>query len=276
MTGKVIVVALDGSTHALDAVPVASTLATILGATIRLVHVGPEPPNPPEALASAGLEAAQLKGRVLDTRAGEPSVEIVRAARESGASFIVMCTHTGVLRVGRPLGGTALGVLEAAPCPLVLVRPERGTRPWALRRILLPHDGTPTTSAAVGPAAVLAREAGAELVVLHVAGPRARLSDEAGAIAPPRYLDQPQHEWPAWVGEFIERLGCLCPLESVKVRMALAHGEPSKETIRFAEENGSDLIALAWRGAWAGDRAAIVKDLMRRSPCPTMVVRADR
>lgn len=275
MSGQTIVVALDGSAHALDALPIATTLSTILHATIRVVHVGEAPVLPADVLVRLGLGGAGIEGLVIDTRAGEPSDEIVGAAHEWRASFIVMCTHTAVAQVGRPLGRTALGVLERAPCPVLLIRPERGTAPWALRRILLPLDGTPATSAAVRPAAELARAADAEIVVLHIVAPAARPPGERGSLTAPRYLDQPQHEWPAWEGEFIERLGCICPLASLKVRMSMAHGDPGVETARFAAESGADLVVLAWRGAWEGDRAAHIKTLIRSSPCPAMVVRVD-
>ena len=41
------------------------------------------------------------------------------------------------------LGRTAMKVLQNAPCPVVLVPPERGATPWHLHHILVPHDGTP-------------------------------------------------------------------------------------------------------------------------------------
>jgi nucleotide-binding universal stress UspA family protein len=174
----------------------------------------------------------------------------------------------------KPLGSTALAVLESAPCPIVLVRPDRGTRPWALHRVLLPHDGTPTTSAAIPPAAKVAATAGAELEVLHVAAPGSRPSQEQGSLMPPRYVDQPQHEWPAWAGEFLERLGGACELGSLKVHMSLGTGTPGEEVLRRAGEHASDLIVLAWRGAWEGERAATVKAVLRGAPCPVMIVRS--
>ena len=57
-------------------------------------------------------------------------------------------------------------VLGKAPCPLVLVPPDRGSAPWHLHHVLLPHDGTPSTSAALAPAEEIAEHAGAELLSL--------------------------------------------------------------------------------------------------------------
>jgi nucleotide-binding universal stress UspA family protein len=90
----------------------------------------------------------------------------------------------------------------------------------------------------------------------------------------PRYLDQPQHEWPAWAGEFVERFACMCPLESLRVHMSLVHGTPGDEILQFAQERSVDLIVLAWRGEWERDHAATIKAVIRRAPCPVMVARS--
>lgn len=274
MTTPTLVVPLDGTERALVALPIAKQLAELTGATIHLVHVAHELTPPADVLAGIGLSGIELRGSVLDTQAGDPPSGILREASQLGSALIVMCTHTALAAGEKTLGRTALAVLKGATCPLVLVRPERGMHPWAVRRILLPHDGTPTTSAAIGPAALLARQAGAELAVLHVAGAGSRAPIERGSLAVPRYVDQPQHEWPAWIGEFVERLGSVAPIEALKVRMCLSYGAPGDEVLRSAREQASDLVVLAWRGGWEGEHAATVKAVLQRAGCPIMIVRA--
>jgi nucleotide-binding universal stress UspA family protein len=219
-----------------------------------------------------GLSAAELQGAVLDAKAGDPASGIIEAASERHSMFIVMCTHTGAA-ADTIVGRTALAVLRDAPCPVILVRPQRGVAPWMLKQVLLPHDSTPTTSATIGPAADLARKAGAELVVLHVADASGRLPDEHGSLPTSRYADQPQHEWPEWVKEFLDRLSCVCPLHALKVRLTLASGAPSEEVPRAAAGLAADLIVLAWRGEWGDDRAETVKAAIRGATCPVMVLR---
>ena len=166
-----------------------------------------------------------------------------------------------------------MGVLYDASCPVVLVPPERGTTPWHLHHVLVPHDGTPSTSAALQPAAQLADRARAELLVAHVTNIRAGPAGP-GSFTTPRYVDQPQHEWPAWSSEFLNRLACICPLGHLHVRVSLAHGDPAAEILRLSERQSADLIILAWRGRWDAPHAAILKDVLRGARCPTMVVRA--
>ena len=89
----------------------------------------------------------------------------------------------------------------------------------------------------------------------------------------PFYLDQPQHEWPVWASEFLERLACICSLDGLRVRLLVGRGSPAAEIVRVATEQSTDLIVLAWRGRWAGKRAATLKAVVRQAPCPTVVVR---
>jgi nucleotide-binding universal stress UspA family protein len=198
-------------------------------------------------------------------------VEILQVAGEIKPRLIVMCKHSGAER-GKMLGRTAMKVLHDALCPVVLVPPERGAIPWHLHHVLVPHDGTPTTSAALPPAAELAQLGHAELLVVHVTNIRAA-PVEPGSLTTPRYVDQPQHEWPAWASEFMNRLACVCPLDHLHVRILLAHGNPAAEILRMSEKQSTDLIVLAWRGRWDAPRAATLKNILREAHCPIMVVR---
>jgi nucleotide-binding universal stress UspA family protein len=268
-----ILIPLDGTEQALVALPVAKRLAELYDATLHVVHVTREVTPPADVLDRIGITGAELRGSVLETREGDPDAGIVEAAEELKPAFVVMSTHS-VAPIGeRCVGATALAVLKGAPCPVVLVRPERGVAPFTLRRILLPHDGTPITSAAIGPAAELARKAGAELHVLHVASPGSLPPEESGALISPRYTDQPQHEWPAWAQEFIERVASVTPLHEIQIRLSLAHGVPGDEIVRFAREHASDLVVLAWHGEWEGVHAATVKAALASGAPPAMIIR---
>ena len=143
---------------------------------------------------------------------------------------------------------------------------------WRLRRVLFPHDGSPAAAGAVRRAAEFARRAGAELLVLQVAVGGIPVPEERGSLTLPLYLDQPQHEWPTWVSEFIERLACVCPLAGLRVRLLLGRGEPAAEILRVVREESADLIVLAWKGNWAPEHAVTLKAVLREAPCPIMVV----
>lgn len=272
MTPSIILVPLDGSKQALAAVPVAKALCEIGGMAIRILHVGHREPSREELYDRLAHGTQALDDLPIDARTGDPAAEIVRAARDLQAELIVMCRHS---RSGPAelLGRTATHVLVDAPCPVILAPPERGLAPWYLHHLLVPHDGTPTTSAALGPAMRIASLADAELLVAHVTQAQPP-PGEPGSFTIPRYLDQPQYDWPSWGNEFAERLACMCPLGRLHVRVFLARGEPASEILRLSEEQPTDLVVLAWRGRWEAPHAHILKDVLRRAPLPVMIVRA--
>jgi nucleotide-binding universal stress UspA family protein len=146
-----------------------------------------------------------------------------------------MCKHSGGER-GKMMRRTAMQVLHDAHCPVGLVPPQRGATPWHLHHVLVPHDGNPSTSCALRPAAELAEHGRAELLVVHVMDVGAAPA-ELGSLTTPRYVDQPQHEWPAWASEFIGRLACGCPLGQLHVRILLAHGNAAAEILACPRSN---------------------------------------
>ena len=269
-----VIAPLDGSVEAIAALPIARVLAELERATLHVVHVG-EPILPPgELLHVLRLAREQVRGLVIAQAGGAPAAGIVRLASEWQSLLIAMCTHTNLAGAEGELGSVAERVLREAPCPVLLVRPELGSRPRALRRIVLPHDGTPTTAAALQPAVDLVGRSGAELDVLHVAAAAASHPAEPGTLAAPQYLDQPQHEWPVWTREFLERILSLCHCPpAVQVRLFLRAGEPGAEIVRFARERQSDLIVLAWRGYLDRERAGTLRIVIRDAPCPMLILR---
>ena len=264
MTQPVILVPIDGSQDALTTLSVAKVLAEIERARVRIVHVSESKEKP--AVSVTRLKLPEIDGSTIEARIGDPAEQILHLAAEMKPRLIVMCKYTAA-DSGKTLGSTAMKVLRNAPSPVVLVPPGRGSAPWHLHHVMVPHDGTPTTSAAVRPAAELAERAGAELLVAHVTSTGAAPS-EPGSLTTSRYVDQPHHEWPVWTDEFVKRFACICPLGHLHVRMFLAHGDPAAQIVRLAKKQSMDLIVLAWRGKWEGGRAATLKEILRGAHCP--------
>jgi nucleotide-binding universal stress UspA family protein len=267
-----VLIPLDGSEHSLHALPVALELARVEGRTPLLLNVGARYTDPRADLQRIGLAPERLGRAVFEVAEGAPSEAIARIASERGADLVVLCTRTGLPTGFGDLGPIAAAVLRSAPCPVVLVRPQTVGTEWHLRTVLLPHDGTPTSAAAISSAARLSRSAGARLDVLHVTARAAALPPERGSMGAPRYVDQPQHEWPVWAQEFLGRLCCDSPVPQA-LHLGLAYGDPGAEIVRHAVERRADLIVLAWRGNLDADHAASVRHVLRNAPCPAYVLR---
>jgi nucleotide-binding universal stress UspA family protein len=170
------------------------------------------------------------------------------------------------------LGSVTREVLRQAPCPIVIVPPERVDQSWSLRQILLPHDGIPTTAAVIARAADLAEKAHAELAVLHIASPTTPPPGEPGALMAPQYLDQPQHEWPIWAREFMDRIVALGgPPPAVRMRLFFACSEPADAIVQFVGEHQTDLVIIAWVVGWEPEQRTTMRKVIDQAPGPLLI-----
>lgn len=271
-----ILVPLDGSREAKDALPVARLVAGIVHGTIHVVHVLEAPVAPDELLRLIDLRPEETRGLVVDQIVGRPADAIVHFARDAHAHLIVMTTRGRTAYHGRTVRPVVEEVIRRAPCPVLLVRPEidqKVASMTGIHRILLPLDGAPSSAAVISPALDLAERSGAEVDVLYVAtrGPR---PTEPGSLTAPLYVDQPQYEWPTWAEEFVRRFGtCLGarPL-TTPMRLLLRRGDPASEIVALAVERQSDLIVLEWRGRMDPAHARVVKGVLTRAPCPVLLI----
>ncbi len=274
-----ILVALDGSPAAAAALPTARAVAGQLGAVITLVHVAREPMAGDERREYLDLERDRREGeslRHLTNR--EPAEGILETAKDLDAALIVLTTH-GAAEPEHGLGPVAEKVIAQAALPVLLVRPEAMTGAHgyagALKRLLIPVDGAPGTARALKPALVLAVRLGASVDLLYVAAPLQTTAQEPGSIRAPRYVDQPQHEWPQWSNEVIDRLIAYadCPA-CVPMQMYLVLGEPAREITRFAREHGEDAIVLVRQSRLEPGRAAVLRAVLDQAPCPLLIIGA--
>lgn len=273
MRVRSVVVPIEGRSDSLVALPVARTLVDLFGASLHVLLVGDRGESPRDAVEALGVDRGLVHDAVFDHEPGAPAETIARYATAHPDPIVVLSTHTGSDSPKDAIGSVAEAVLRSGLCPLVLVPPGRGTGPWSLERILLPHDGTPSTNAAMDPAGDLAELTGAEILVLHVAESGRRRPDEPGTLTAPRYIDQPQHEWPQWAAEFIDRMTALGhPPAEVRFRLTMAAGDPGTEIVRAARRDDASLIVLVWHGRWLRDRALTLKCVVQQAERPVLVL----
>jgi nucleotide-binding universal stress UspA family protein len=125
-------------------------------------------------------------------------------------------------------------------------------------------------------AAHFAHRAGAELLVLHVGTNVAgKPSPAPGTLAAPKYVDQWHHEMAWWAQEFLGRLEALCHAPAaVNLQLFMAAGKPNAEILRFAREHAINLVVMTWQGWWDPEHAQTLKEVIRESTCPVLVLRA--
>lgn len=245
-----VIAAIDNSAAARPVLAAASELAALLSADVEALHVREDG----DRIAAAAAAAAHVPLREL----ADPPVEsLVAAATGLEVSALVLGARA-MPAVPTPLGHVALEVMTSLAKPLVVVPPEVRL-PFALRRMLVPLDGTRETAVALGEVIGLARDSRVEVVVLHV-------HDERSL---PPFSDQPQHETAAWEREFL----CRCyPGIPDDLRLELRVGAPGESIIRVADEVDADLIALGWSQDLSPGRAVVVREVLGRSRAPVLLV----
>jgi Universal stress protein family len=245
-----VIAALDNSVAAAPVLRTAISFAKLLGTEVEAIHVQEDGRRMPESVAAAAdLPLRTLRGATVDALVGaaaaEDVVALVLGARRTPAG-------------ARPVGTTAFAVMRSLAKPVLVVPPD-AARAGRLRSVLVPLEGTVSSSLAPRSIMKLARAAELDVVVVHV-------RDEASL---PAFTDQPQHEASAWGHEFLARY---CPWGIADVRLEVRHGVREEQILRAAEESHVDLIALGWLQELAADRAPVVRTVLERGRVPILLI----
>lgn len=279
-----ILVPLDGSDFAEQALPVARNLAAQLNAPIHLLAVYqpivPVATTPSIQLYDRTYDAEQalrladtLRARAealakeVPTGVTHSVVEsqkvvdaILEEAGKVGARFLVTTTHGrgGFQRFW--LGSVADGLVRAATLPVLLVRPKLpeqepqrtelqpvGEPPQAqpFRKLLLPLDGSPLSEQAIKPGLELLAPEGASVRLLRVVTiPPTRLAPQDTFWTP---LEQEAFdERRAEATAYLEDIARNDLPSSVDASIsAPLHASPAMAIIEEAGEWGADIIAMS-------------------------------
>jgi universal stress protein A len=139
----------------------------------------------------------------------------------------------------------------------------------ALRKILVPHDFSETSEAAVRYAIALAHNFGAQLHLLHV-GDKARFEM---ATEFPLGLDGTLEDA---VRERLVKI--LTPREQIDFKpvFEFKSGSPAAEIAKYAKETEIDLIVMGTHGRGFVAHAmlgSVAEKVVRTAPCPVLTVR---
>jgi nucleotide-binding universal stress UspA family protein len=245
-----VLAALDNTVAARPVLATAEAFASLVGSEPAVTHVRVNGDR-------AARLVAEAAGRPLVELTGEPVEELVRAASRDDVSAIVLGTRATPAGA-RPVGHTALAVAERVAKPVLLVPPDT-PRAGTIKRVLVPLEGSVSSSLAPRQIFELAAQQHINAVVLHVL-------EEASL---PLFTDQPQHEAAAWAREFLARY---CPSGADQVAFESRVGRPEELIPRAAEELAVDLVALGWSQELARGRAPVVRAVVERARIPVLLV----
>jgi len=271
------------------AVPYAVELATIFGCQITLVSVSEAAADASHLYSSYLKSVAKKLRRELkewgaseqcDVRSemllGNPAGEIVRFAHKEKMGLIVMASRGSSGEGPWLLGNIAAKVLRVTDRPVLLVRIPASDAALQqrklVRKILVPLDGSKTGEAALCYAERLAKTMSAEIILLEVFEPVSTVGasgifytvrdDEVVRKALISHLDS--------VAKPIKKQGA-------KVSSAVVFGGAANQIMKYAEENGIDLIAVSSHGRSGVGRwvfGSVTDKILHTGDIAVLVVRA--
>jgi nucleotide-binding universal stress UspA family protein len=298
MTGRSILVPLDGSAQSEAVLPYAIAVAVATSDRIRLLAViESEQVNPIrrrlgqdsevrsrlEGQASSYLtEVASRTGmREIETSTkvaeGTPATEILRESQDEDIAMVAMATHGrgGLQRWA--LGSVADKVMRMTEVPTLLIHPPEphaNPAPVALNRLLVPLDGSPLAESAIEPAARLANAAGATLIFLRV---EPWLSTNSAFASEGVYtpdLSEFESEQQTAAKNYLDSLRDRLP-EGVACETVVRRGFPNPVLEDYVAANPVDLVIMSTHGR-SGIARAIVgskADNLVRFGAPTLLIR---
>jgi nucleotide-binding universal stress UspA family protein len=294
---KKILVPLDGSNAAEIALPYAQEISAGMTADMILISVS-EPTvddrdhlfryyleglsqkthREPEELGAGGESVPKI-----EVLFGKPADEILGYADEEHVDLIIMASR-GRSGLGPwLLGNIAAKVLRATEKPVLLVRAPAGDSALPekrlLRKILVPLDGSDLGETTLSHAEALAKNLGAEIVLLRALEPPRPLEGE-GAYTGKKLHFRSKEETErrkAAAMEYLDAVGRPLREKGLKVSRAVLSGLAAEEIIDYARDNGIDLIAMSSHGRSGIGRwvfGSVTDKVVHAGDTPVLVVRA--
>lgn len=280
-----ILVPLDGSHLAEQALPVAAYLAGKFGAHVTLLHMI-ETHAPASIHGEPHLRTPEQAGEYLETLArgefpqdtvvvchvhsdqvGDVARSIVEHCGELNPDLIVMCTHGEHAARNRLFGSIAQKVTSLGTVPVLIVHPRAegsSAASFDCRKLLVPLDGKSEHEAGLDFAVRLAHACDAAIHLVMVVPTLGTLSGVDTAkrrLAPgtvSELLDQEEQDAAAYLLHHENQLKA----SGLEVRAEVLRGEPADTIGDRATAEGVDLIVLGTHGKagvsafWAGSFAA--------------------
>lgn len=206
---------------------------------------------------------------------GDPVIAIPRIAADKRVDLIVMRSrrwqHSRAL-----LGSIAEAVCRTAPCPVLIThlrdREQTESMPASpVKRVMIAYDFSSDAELALSYGLHLAKKHQAEVHMLHVLSSRARFEAPEVAMlslsASPAF-DVIRNRLRSAVSREIEL--------TRQIKYAVREGQPYREVLAYAEEQGIDLICMGASGTGFGLHALFGSNadrVLRQAECPVIIAR---
>jgi nucleotide-binding universal stress UspA family protein len=261
-----ILVPLDGSKLAEQALPHAATMARATSSSLVLLQVVPpllhtrsallQIPKEDFAWAQTYLsrveEGLRVKGVEVEIRVreGDAAKVIVSEVRQDPGIFLIAMSTHGRSGLGRWFfGSVAEKVLQTSPVPLLLIHPDQDQQltqppyPQAYGTVMVALDGNTPAEQALEHSLVLSLATGADLVLVSAVPALEGMAVYLGAASLQLYADTWQVENERIAGYLAETANTL-RAAGFNVETQMVQGNPAEAIVAEADRLGPDIIIM--------------------------------
>jgi nucleotide-binding universal stress UspA family protein len=270
----------DFSSASIEAIQLASFLATHNGCKLTLIHVDEQEKTPlgffekdehsinqyrelvsgfahskfTEIIKQAGLPADRT---TMVVRFGTAYHDIIGVAEDNRYSLVVIATEGLGRSSPHMIGRTAERVVRLCRTPVLTVRPRLEKLTWKIETILCPTDFSEYSNFAIPYAVSLAKSYNAKIILLHVTD---------------LFVQQPE----SLLQKFPDPRIYHDDADKIQIEKIVGRDvEPENTIVRLAEEYQTDLIVIGTHGARGMRRVQIgntVEEVVRRTAAPVLTI----
>ena len=208
---------------------------------------------------------------------GDAAQTIADVATKIQADLIAMTTsgRTGFSRWA--MGSVADRVIHIAHQPILLIRNQEVAPPdYAIRRILVPVDGSALAETALFQASLIAQDQGAELVLLRVVEPLSNWQKKIlleGSYSDALLEKERQQDAERYLAD------CTATLQTqqLSVTSHLYRGNASETILRLVDQEPFDLVVMSTHGLSGYSRwvyGSVTGKVLHSARCPLLLIRS--
>lgn len=208
-------------------------------------------------------------------REGDAALTVVDVADTIGAQLIALTTHgrSGLRRWA--LGSVAERILQATTLPVFLVRDETATTA-ALKRLLVPLDGSPLAEDALPQAIHLAKNTGATVLLLAVIQ-GLDPTNQRLFFQTPTAAAQAMQQWTAESERYLTSISQRLLAQGIPCETHVRVGDPDQEICATTSEAAVDLVVMSTHGRTGFNRwvyGSVANKVLRNACCPMLLTRS--
>jgi nucleotide-binding universal stress UspA family protein len=149
-------------------------------------------------------------------------------------------------------------------------------------KIVVGTDFSENAQAAFEKACDLARQLGAKLYVLHIQdGSALRVAVREELLSADSTDEQLEMTVQQLIAERFSEMSAGLDRSEISLECVSRHGNPKAGIVHYAEEINADMVVIGMRGITAMSMltsaalGSVAEWVLRRSPCPTLIVRTE-